>query len=240
MTEEIRKLLCRNEKKLFGFAGEDDKPALESADQFYAQHFDAQAVLDRLFSDQAFLKEFDGGVRFLKELWQLVCGYHNYQTEPLFEDIFTPEEMVSAWECDNYSSFYGDVGARYSEIPLLEDIVTKAEFAFGHPERAADLRFGHDYILEALTCLLNINGCGTIPEKSEEVKYWFQSYNIPMAATLLFVFYKNGKGDILFKLLLNEQEVSLADLTPVKGPYYRWSDFKTWYEALRAAHPERL
>ncbi len=222
------------------FAGEENKPALESVDSFFARNFDVQAVLDRLFSDQAFLKEFDGGVRFLKELWQLVCGYHNYRSEPLFEDIFTPEEMVSMWECDNYSSFYGDVGARYSEIPLLEDIVGKAEYAFSHPERAADLRFGHDYILEALSCLLNINGCGTIPDTPEEVKYWFQSYNIPMAATLLFVFYRNGRGDILFKLLLNEREVALADLTPVKGPYYRWTDFKAWYETLRAAHPEIL
>lgn len=221
------------------FEGEDNKPDMESADSFFERHFNGEAVLDRLFSDKAFLKEFDGGVRFLRELWQLVCGYHNYESRPLFDDIFTPEEMVTAWECDNYSSFYGDVGARYSELPLLEDIVTKAQYAFAHPDRAADLRFGHDYILEALTCLLNVNGCGTIPAKSEEVKYWFQSYNIPMAATILFVFYKNRKGDILFKVLLNEREVALADLTPVKAPYYRWSDFMTWYDALRAAHPEK-
>ena len=221
------------------FVGEDGKSPFESVDDFYNVHVNFQAILDRLFSDKAFLKDFDS-VRFLKELWELRCGYHNYESEPLFDDIFTQEEMIALWECSNYASFCEDVGSRYREIPLLEDIVTKAQYAFDHPERAADLRFGHDYILEALTCLLNVNGCGTIPSKAEDVKYWFQSYNIPMAATILFVFYQNRKGDILFKVLLNEKEVALQDLKPAKSPYYyRWSDFMSWYDALRAAHPEK-
>ena len=79
---------------------------------------------------------------------------------------------------------------------------------------------------------------GTIPATPEEAKYWFQSYNIPMAGTLLFVFYKNKKNDILFKVLLNENEATLPDLTPVEGVYYRWSDFRSWAQDILKAHPE--
>ena len=35
-----------------------------------------------------------------------------------------------------------------------------------------------------------------------------------------------GKGDILVKVLVNEQEKYLEGLTPVKDCYYRWSDLK--------------
>ena len=94
------------------------------------------------------------------------------------------------------------------------------------------------YILEALVCLLNVNGEGTVPATPEEVKYWFRNFDIPMAATLLFVFYRDRKGDVLFKVLLNEQEAQLPDIKPVSGPYYRWGDFLAWAKELLEAHPE--
>ena len=44
------------------------------------------------------------------------------------------------------------------------------------------------------------------------------------------IFYrpKKGKGDILVKVLLNENETTLP-LKPVAGPYYKWSDFREYY-----------
>ena len=79
---------------------------------------------------------------------------------------------------------------------------------------------------------------GTIPATPEEAKYWFQNYNIPMAATLLFVFYKNKKGEILFKPVLNENDAYLPQLTPVKDNFYRWADFRAWTDKLIQEHPE--
>ena len=79
---------------------------------------------------------------------------------------------------------------------------------------------------------------GTIPATPEEAKYWFQNYNIPMAATLLFVFYKNKKGEILFKPVLNENDAYLPQLTPVKDNFYRWADFRAWNDKLIQEHPD--
>ena len=219
------------------FKGENDKFSIESPGAFSARIAPDSILLDKLFTDTSFFTDAEAG-KFASELWQLYCGYHNYESEPLFDDLLTDDERLKLWEADSYGSWYIDLTARYQQIPLLEDIVNKAEAAFDDPAKAADLRFGHDYVIEALACLLDLNNCGIFCDKAEDVKYWFQNYNIPMATTLMLVFYRNGKGDILFKALLNEREVTIGHLTPVQGPYYRWSDFKDWYEKMRAEHPE--
>jgi hypothetical protein len=59
-----------------------------------------------------------------------------------------------------------------------------------------------------------------------------------MAGTLLFVFYKNKAGDILFKPVLNENDAFLPQLTPVRDNFYRWSDFRSWVDELLREHPE--
>lgn len=217
----------------------ENKTNLPGIEEFFLQHSGYEKVLGKLFTDCSFLKEYDGGVAgFTRELWTYLCGYHNYEPRPLFDDLLSPEERLKFWECDNYLSFFSDITARYSVIPLLEDILSKADAAIADPNQAAHLRFGHDYILEALTALININGWGTIPEKPEEAKYWFQNYNIPMAATLLLVLYKNKQGDVLFKVVMNENDATLPSLTPVEGNYYRWSDFRAWCDKVIEEHPE--
>lgn len=221
------------------FEGEQANLSLESADDFWNRKVDFDGILGKLFTDCSFFEGLEGGSRsFVVELFQIYCGYHNYVSEPLFDDLLTDEQRVNFWEAFNYSSFRTDQTARYTEFPLLDDMIEKAEVAFKDPDKAADLRFGHDYILEAFVALLNVNGCATVPATADEVKYWFQSYNIPMAATLLFVYYRNRKGDILFKVLLNEEEAVLPNLVPVSGPYYRWDDFIAWAAELTKAHPQ--
>lgn len=221
------------------FKGEEDPIALESVQSFTYRKLPAAQILARLFTRTSFLSEFKGGEdEFMDQLWSFITNYHNYESRPLFDDLFTDQERIAAWEANNYFSFYTDIRQRYTVIPLLEDMIAKAEAAFKDPSQAANLRFGHDYIVEAFATLLNLNSCGTIPENPDDAKYWFQSYNVPMAATLLFVFYKSKKGDVLFKVLWNEAEATLPQLEPVQGPYYRWDDFTAWARALMAAHPE--
>ena len=221
------------------FQGQDQEVKMEKVEDFFARTCNPQAVLDKLFTDSSFLNEFEGGsINFIYELWELICGYHNYEQQPLFDDLLTEDQRLKFWEASNYFSFYSDITSRYGIIPLLKDILDKAEASINDPNRAAHLRFGHDYILEGLATLLNINKMGTIPATPEEAKYWFQNYNIPMAGTLLFVFYKNKQNDVLFKVVLNENEATLPELTPVEGVYYRWSDFRNWADELIKAHPE--
>jgi hypothetical protein len=220
------------------FKGQDEEPKIESVSSFFKRTVNYDGILKKLFTDYSFLEEMENGEDFMDELWELLSGYHNYVKEPLFDDLIPQEEIVKVWEAANYYSFYSDITARYGMIPLLKDIIEKAEASFGDPNRAAHLRFGHDYILEGLLTLLNVNNMGVIPDTPEEAKYWFQNYNIPMAGTILFAFYKNKQNDILFKVVLNENDATLPDLQPVQGNFYRWSDFRAYTDKIIQEHPE--
>ena len=221
------------------FKGQDEPAQVESVSHFNQRTIDYDGILGKIFKDPGFVSSYEGGrSSFCFEYFQLWCGYRNYCDTNLFEGMLTEEQLLGLWEATNYYSYHGDITSRYANIPLLEDFIDKADAAFDKPELAADLRFGHDYVFEAFMALINANGCGTIPEKASDAKYWFQNFNVPMAATVAFVFYKDKKGDILFKLLWNEEEASLPQLTPVTGCYYRWTDFKAWADELKAAYPE--
>ena len=220
------------------FKGQDDEPKIESVSSFFQRTVNYDGILKKLFTDYSFLEEMENGEDFMNELWELLSGYHNYVKEPLFDDLIPQDEIVKVWEAANYYSFYSDITARYGMIPLLKDIIEKAEASFNDPNRAAHLRFGHDYILEGLVTLLNVNNMGVIPDTPEEAKYWFQNYNIPMAGTILFVFYKNKQNDILFKVVLNENDATLPNLKPVQGNFYRWSDFRAYTDKIIEEHPQ--
>ena len=220
------------------FKGQDDEPKIESVSSFFQRTVNYDGILKKLFTDYSFLEEMENGEDFMNELWELLSGYHNYVKEPLFDDLIPQDEIVKVWEAANYYSFYSDITARYGMIPLLKDIIEKAEASFNDPNRAAHLRFGHDYILEGLVTLLKVNNMAVIPDTPEEAKYWFQNYNIPMAGTILFVFYKNKQNDILFKVVLNENDATLPNLKPVQGNFYRWSDFRAYTDKIIEEHPQ--
>lgn len=211
----------------------------ETLAQFRARTIDYDGILNNLFSDRGFLEEIGGRTNFLSELFTLWAGYHNYSDSDFLEDIFTPEQQLAFWEQENYACYLEHSGQRYTQISLLEDIISLAEEAIDGGGHVADLRFGHDTVVNAFVTLLNINGDGFEPDRVEDLKYWYQNYNTPMAANLQFVLYRSKKNpDILFKLLQNGAEVSLPQLKAVEGPYYRWADFTAWAQGLMEAHPQ--
>ena len=48
-----------------------------------------------------------------------------------------------------------------------------------------------------------------------------------MAANLQIVFFRNKKGEIIAKLMLNERETSIPVKTDI-FPYYRWEDLRPY------------
>ena len=74
---------------------------------------------------------------------------------------------------------------------------------------------------------MGINGADKDPEDPNEVKYYYQNWETCKASNIQLVFYR-GKGDILVKCLLNGEEATLPVPTD-SYPYYKWSDFKTFY-----------
>lgn len=216
-----------------------DRPSLPSSaslENKRSAHY--EDILSRLFTDTSFFSDRNASARFLNELFAFWEGYENYCTDGRFEGIFTTEEIVDFWEVENYGTFSSQSIFRYTDIPLLQDIVDCANLAIEGKGTTGDFRFGHDTVLNAIVPLLNLDGCGFIPEDAEDIKYWFQNYNCPMASNIQIVLYRSRKNpEILFKVLRNGAEASLPQLTAVSGPYYRWSDFMAWAETIYAEHP---
>lgn len=211
----------------------------ESTTEFRDRMTDYDAILGILFTDRGFLEEIGGRRDFVYELFNLWAGYHNYSDGDWLEDIFTKEQLLAQWECENYLHYVGHSRNRYRMIPILENIINNADEAIATGVYKGHFRFGHDTVFNALCPLLNINGGGFQPDKVEDVKYWFQNYNTPKAANLQLVFFRSKKSPvILFKALLNGQEATLPQLHAVQGPYYDWDEFKKWAASEIADHPQ--
>ena len=109
---------------------------------------------------------------------------------------------------------------------LLDDIVQKADAALQADAPSVDLRFGHDTNLIRLLALMQVEGCAHRETDPDRYYLAWQDYRIsPMAANLQLIFYRNGKGKVLVKLLHNEEEAYLP-LPDSTAPYYDWEAVK--------------
>lgn len=158
-----------------------------------------------------------------------------------FFDLFTPDELMGAWQVVNARMYVCNAAAPLNgglmprqAIPLLRNVVESADRAIAAGRPTADLRFGHDTHLIRLLALMQVEGCAN--RETDMEKFWqaWPDYAIsPMAANLQLVFFRPvaGDGEVLVKLLLNEREVSLP-LPSLSGPYYRWTAVRAYFAKL--------
>lgn len=204
----------------------------EGGHDFFARMLDADEVLSVLFSDTAFIGSRRDRQDLLSQIYSLYQNYWAYHDKPFMEDLFTDEQKVKLWEVNNNYA-YGMVRNPSMARELARDIVSRADSAVAGNGPAMDARFGHDTVVGYLSGLMDINDVVHPLDRADDVKYWFQDFNIPKAATLVFVFYRSRKSDtVLFKLLYNGKEATLPHLHPVSGPYYDFAELKSWAEAL--------
>ena len=120
---------------------------------------------------------------------------------------------------------------------LLRNIVEKADSCLAladDPAKShvtASLRFGHEVVVMPTVCMLNLNGYGARYDNLEQLEQneWYSYRIFPMASNIQIVFYRKPGADILVKVLLNEREATMPQLTPVYGSvYYKWSDLRKY------------
>ena len=165
-------------------------------------------------------------------LINLYTSLPNIGHEGMMGNLITDDEMVAQWEQSNLGSYSWVFEPQYEMIPILEDIIAKADAAIeGRSDHISDLRFGHDTCLGPLTVLMGINGADLDPEDPFEVKNCYQNWETCKASNIQLVFYRGKKAtdDILVKLLLNGTEARLPIATD-KAPYYKWADLRQFYQ----------
>ena len=205
------------------------KPRYEQhRDKFKSDHSLPQKILKRLFVNVDSVPGRKGRIPY--DLINLYTSLPSIGHEGMMGQLITDEDIVSQWEASNLGSYSWVFGPQYETIPILEDIISKAEAVInGKSDHLADLRFGHDTYIGPLTVLMGINGADRDPEDPYEVKNCYQNWETCKACNIQLIFYRSKKSDdILLKCLLNGCEASLPVPTS-QYPYYKWTNFRDFY-----------
>lgn len=188
-----------------------------------------------LFSDPGYVSKYIDKSDLMWALYWIAIDMQNMETPVSFFDIFTPEELYALYRVFDFN-FYSRAGdyplalGAYTDDArnLLVNIIETADSYIGEGKHGATLRFGHDSNIVPLMGLMKVNGCH--PSESDPYKLadiYSGTEICPMGANLQLVFYKNKQGDVLVKILLNEEETGVELNTPT-FPYYKWDDLKNW------------
>ena len=198
-------------------------------------------LMRSLFNDMDYVSQHVDAGKLNYFLFKVACNIQStdMRNQLTLYDLFTDDEVYRNWEKENawwYINFGGSTlngGLQpYSQRNLLRKIIQDADSCLKLDRPTVQLRFGHETVVMPLTCLLNLNGYGLATDRLESLtrKEWADFKIFPMGSNIQFIFYRSDPADtdVLFKVLLNENEASL----PLKGdlaPYYRWADFKAYY-----------
>ncbi|MCR5131819.1 MAG: histidine phosphatase family protein [Prevotella sp.] len=210
-------------------------------DAFKKNHRNYDRVMQSLFNDTAYINHQVGAERLNGDLFKLASNIQSTELRHSITlyDLFTPDEIYDNWMIENAGWYisYGHCpmnGALqpFTQRHLLRKMIEEADSCLPMKHPGASLRFGHEVCVMPLACLLELNNCGKQVSDLEKLpeEGWINYEIYPMGCNVQLVFYKpkKGKGDILVKALLNENEATLP-LKAVSGPYYKWSDFRAYF-----------
>lgn len=207
-----------------------DTPARSCYESFKAENQRSQSFVGRIMKNP---DQCSDAFRLTEELFQLAqdmqdCGH---PTDLL--DFFQGDELFRTWSIKNLQMYLGNGDSplnegkvRESAQDLLRWIIDDADQALAEHRGGATLRFGHDTSLSRLITRLGIvECCPTEADPNRVALVWQDFNNIPMAANLQLIFYQNGQGHTLLRILLNENEVHLP-LHAINGVFYDWEEVK--------------
>ena len=210
-------------------------------DEFCASHQNNTRIMKALFNDDNYWQHEVNAQDLAYHIFKLAS---NIQSSELRRDIslydvFTEEELydmwlqTNAWWYINYGPSPLNNGITpYSQRNLLRVMIAEADSCLQLPHPGATLRYGHEVCVMPLACLLELDDFGKSILDLEDLddEGWACYKIFPMACNIQLIFYRptEGSGDILLKVLLNENEARLP-FPAVTGPYYRWTDFRTYF-----------
>ena len=228
---------------------------------FNAKHNNPERLMCALFTDTTFITRYErtsssGSVSvsdrsddLYTKIYDIAAnmGSHSYLGFDL-DDVFTFEEWYDCWLQNNLYWFsvsgYHDLTNNivpYGHATLLQDLLDKADAAIAAGTPSANLRYGHDTALYPLLCLMEVNDCAYSPKDIEDLANKWVNYDIVhMASNLQLIFFKDKKGKILVRALVDEKEAKLPvecykDAKGVEYPYfYEWNKLEQYYRDILA------
>ena len=216
------------------------------SDSIRALRFNPKRMMHLLFTDaDKATSIMNGNVqRFFKSVYLAGSIVQDmdapYDKMDIFK-FFNDDELYTQWWAYNARMYenhcnsqeYGDYRAK-TAANLLKHITEEADSALEGDKIAADFCFGHDTGLLPLINLIKIAGQDKYYKLEEASEHWLGFETMPMAANIQFVFYSNpkAKDNLLVKILFNEKETTIPALKTVCGPYYKWSEMRTYFKSI--------
>ena len=228
---------------------------------FNAKHNNPERLMCALFTDTTFITRYErtsssGSVSvsnrsddLYTKIYDIAAnmGSHSYLGFDL-DDVFTYDEWYDCWLQNNlywfsvsgYHKLTQNV-VPYGHATLLQDFLDKADAAIAAGTPAANLRYGHDTALYPLLCLMEVNDCAYAPDDIEDLATKWVNYDIVhMGSNLQLRFFKDKKGTILVRALLDEREAKLPVecYKDAKGKeytyFYEWDKVEKYYRDILA------
>lgn len=208
----------------------------------FTKHYDKfNRLMRSLFNDMTYVKQNVDAKKLNDDLFMLASNMQNTELRKniTFYDIFTDQDLYynwikeNAWWYINYGGSPLNGGIQpYSQRNLLRKIINDADSCLKLKNPCVQLRFGHDNVILPLACLMDVNhwglatnGLGSLGENG-----WSCYRIVPMSANIQLIFYRSNPDDqdVWVKVLYNEDEATLP-LPNEHAPYYRWTDFRSYY-----------
>ena len=227
---------------------------------FNAKHTNPERLMCALFTDTTFITRYERRTSsgttvsnrsddLYTKIYDIAAnmGSHSYLGFDL-DDVFTYDEWYDCWLQNNLYWFsvsgYHNLTQNvvpYGHATLLQDFLDKADAAIAAGTPAANLRYGHDTALYPLLCLMEVNDCAYAPDDIEDLATKWVNYDIVhMASNLQLIFFKDKKGTILVRALLDEREAKLPVecYKDAKGKeytyFYEWDKVEKYYRDILA------
>lgn len=206
----------------------------------WVKESDASSFLSKVTTDRKRLIKECGGKSYFNVLrysFRALLFGENFELgdRKLLTELFTPEEMYRIYVHQTAKWVNTSVGRGKDEVemyssfmrPMVDDIVAKCNAAIeGKNPHKANLRFTHDSYVGPLLSVMGYEGC--VPQYNTDIELATTSFNfgtvVPMAANLQIVLYRNKRGEVLVRSLVNERDAYL----PIKcatAPFYPWKAF---------------
>lgn len=188
---------------------------------YLVRNLDITAAMSHLFTDPARASVVIGKpVAFFKSVYAAWAIREAILLPPFaLEDLIGIDVATLLGRADNMSH-YQNMGFDRGADTLLLSVIQGAERAIASGKRYADLRYAHDNGLMRLLVQMGVEGYPAGLSTEQALDYDFAGA-VPMAANLQMIFYRNRKGTVLVKLLVNESEAKISGLPG--GPYYPWA-----------------
>lgn len=227
--------LARKIHKENGAKGEWNKDLNEWMKESDASSFISKVTTDR----KRFVKECGGKNEFniLRYSFRALLFGENFELgdRELLTSLFTPEEMYRIYVHHTAKWVNTSIGRGNEEVemyssfmrPMVDDIIAKGNAAIeGKNPHIADVRFTHDSYVGPLLSVMGYEGC--YPRYDEDLEKATTSFHfgmaVPMAANLQIVLYRNNKGEVLVRSLVNERDAYLP-IKSATAPFYPWKEF---------------